>query len=458
MKERSDMNSMTKPLGPQTTSVVSAPATDRSELQTMQPNNDQPVAIGEESPQPMMAGIGNDLRFSIRTLTPIFTGDASMRQSPFLRESGLIGSLRFWMGALARGLGYDVPPASEAREMTRASDAGELDPVTRIFGCTGWRRSFSLKIEEPSPRMAYPLAHVDANNFGWDLHPGCWYAWDREIPIAIRQRPLPVLDYIRQCDLWMKMTWAFIDRLSGIGAHQAWGYGQIRLTEPFDFSDLEISALGSGAMTARDPKLPDLADFIFAEYQFNETTTLNLLPLATKPRFFRNAPFHPGPRFPALFAPIGLSLRYLLHFGKPGIYTASLNPWGTRFFGGTAQNDPAGRFHGSFLFRVNNEGIPDVNGSHLRFRVWAWLPKGSFSNWCRSAIQLFDELRNPGLWTGVAGCAPPNVKYFWPLTSVSHPPVAREIGGLSTILAQIERRSSTALGRTCIGSKNGDVR
>jgi CRISPR-associated protein Cmr1 len=46
------------------------------------------------------------MKVKFRTLTPIFTGDRFTNQSHQLRETGLLGSLRFWGQAITRGLGY----------------------------------------------------------------------------------------------------------------------------------------------------------------------------------------------------------------------------------------------------------------------------------------------------------------------------------------------------------------
>lgn len=46
----------------------------------------------------------NIFEVKIKTLTPIWTGDADRRNTT-LREAGIIGSLRWWYEALIKGLG-----------------------------------------------------------------------------------------------------------------------------------------------------------------------------------------------------------------------------------------------------------------------------------------------------------------------------------------------------------------
>ncbi len=80
----------------------------------------------------------------IKALTPIWTGDANGRNSS-LRETGILGSLRWWYEALIRGLGGNAcDPTKTACNRDKHCDACEL------FGCTGWSRKFRLEVEKES--------------------------------------------------------------------------------------------------------------------------------------------------------------------------------------------------------------------------------------------------------------------------------------------------------------------
>lgn len=62
-----------------------------------------------------MEGYTKSYTVKIRPLTPIWTGDAD-RQNTTLRETGIIGSLRWWYEALIRGLGGTAcDPTSDHR-------------------------------------------------------------------------------------------------------------------------------------------------------------------------------------------------------------------------------------------------------------------------------------------------------------------------------------------------------
>jgi len=78
----------------------------------------------------------------IKPLTPLWTGDAN-RKYTVLRETGILGSLRWWYEAVVRGLG------GTACDPTNTKCDGEKHcDVCELFGCTGWGRKFRLEVEE----------------------------------------------------------------------------------------------------------------------------------------------------------------------------------------------------------------------------------------------------------------------------------------------------------------------
>ena len=78
----------------------------------------------------------------IKPLTPLWTGDAERKYST-LRETGIIGSLRWWYEALIRGLGGTAcDPTNSKCDGKHHCDACEL------FGCTSWARKFKLEVKK----------------------------------------------------------------------------------------------------------------------------------------------------------------------------------------------------------------------------------------------------------------------------------------------------------------------
>jgi CRISPR-associated protein Cmr1 len=84
----------------------------------------------------------NIFEVKIKSLTPIWTGDENGGNTT-LRETGIIGSLRWWYEALIRGLGGTAcDPTNTKCNKKNHCDACEL------FGCTGWARKFRLDVEK----------------------------------------------------------------------------------------------------------------------------------------------------------------------------------------------------------------------------------------------------------------------------------------------------------------------
>ncbi len=80
----------------------------------------------------------------IKALTPIWTGNAERNTE--LRETGIIGSLRWWYEALIRGLGGSAcDPTSDNRCPDK--DGNHCD-ACELFGCTGWSRKFRLEVKK----------------------------------------------------------------------------------------------------------------------------------------------------------------------------------------------------------------------------------------------------------------------------------------------------------------------
>ncbi len=98
---------------------------------------------------------------SIRTLTPIWTGDVNGQCSE-IKETGIIGSMRWWYEAIVRGLGgyvcdslnesceFDIKGYGNALRSGKSIEDAlvvglkEVCPVCRLFGCGGWKRQFQL--------------------------------------------------------------------------------------------------------------------------------------------------------------------------------------------------------------------------------------------------------------------------------------------------------------------------
>ena len=87
----------------------------------------------------------SEIELKIKTLTPLWTGDVD-RECKRIKETGIIGSVRWWYEALIRGMGgYACDPTSD-RKCIYEGDINKICPICQLFGCTGWRRKFRMEI------------------------------------------------------------------------------------------------------------------------------------------------------------------------------------------------------------------------------------------------------------------------------------------------------------------------
>lgn len=101
----------------------------------------------------------------LETLTPIWTGDPNRRMSS-VRETGLLGALRWWYGVVLSSKGYGIAPRIESRSGRHSTaddhlDVSRLCPVCRFFGTTGWARPFILRARwDARPSVEPPSNHA----------------------------------------------------------------------------------------------------------------------------------------------------------------------------------------------------------------------------------------------------------------------------------------------------------
>src|SRR5208282_6063255 len=87
----------------------------------------------------------NRLPLELQTLTPLWLGDTD-RDSAAAKESGLVGSLRFWFEGLMRSYGRRVCDTIEGR-----CTGDDLCDACKLFGTTDWARRFRLEITGLDP-------------------------------------------------------------------------------------------------------------------------------------------------------------------------------------------------------------------------------------------------------------------------------------------------------------------
>jgi CRISPR-associated protein Cmr1 len=221
------------------------------------------------------------LEIKLKTLTPIWTGGADGKCDR-LHETGIIGSLRWWYEALVRGLGgYACDPTesgctfdeNEYRKSKAADErqhllkAGVCD-ACQLFGCTGWARKFRIKMANgrelfDDPNVLIPSERVHRSKKG--DRAGGWFVFNDSRMGEI------IFDIIALRDMDLSPIYAILSLLSrhaSLGPKGSNGYGVIQ-AEKFEFGVNWLNRFSNSKPACNNP-FPDLRDFFFAKFQFEE--------------------------------------------------------------------------------------------------------------------------------------------------------------------------------------------
>jgi CRISPR-associated protein Cmr1 len=220
----------------------------------------------------------------LRTLTPLWTGDI-YKNSGEVKETGIIGSLRWWYEGIVRGLGVHAcspvdddeerkhcsfnmeaykDALKEGKTIKNALNKGlkQVCPVCRLFGCEGWRKRFRVEVSGIGTLPLFFIAHknVYVSNGGWlfRIFNGSrkegrganvkYYfdsktLWDDEsflfkiIPTTNSES----IDVINDEDVIAMLSFLVkvIADYAGIGAKTQNGFGQIEVVEGLDRNIVE---------------------------------------------------------------------------------------------------------------------------------------------------------------------------------------------------------------------------
>jgi len=195
----------------------------------------------------------------IKPLTPIWTGDAN-RKCETLRETGIIGSLRWWYEALIRGLGgYACDPTDSKCDGKNHCDACEL------FGCNGWARKFRLQIatvdssyapsviantNPKSSKKPHFLGYYDTKGYGYEKNGGL--LGEHELTFIVEKS-----DTLNLIKLLLKLAAEW-----GFGAWVQKGFGISHIEGDLNFSEVKIP-INQNYPKKMDYRYPRMDQFFF---------------------------------------------------------------------------------------------------------------------------------------------------------------------------------------------------
>lgn len=213
------------------------------------------------------------LTISIRTLTPIWTGDVNGRCSE-IKETGIIGSMRWWYEAIVRGLGryvcdtkkeckFSLDKYNKARKQGKnkfeSLDEAGLCDVCKIFGVTGWKRQFNLSIIQDETKPAWvgnTILNIrpPGRSRGWFLPSGKNGRFD----IILRGD----LNELRS----LSSLFLFLESWGALGAKPQLGYGFFKI---INREVVKKNAVPFSESGKNDEKyLPNLGHWIFFSCRF----------------------------------------------------------------------------------------------------------------------------------------------------------------------------------------------
>jgi len=220
------------------------------------------------------------MNLTIQIRTPLWTGGVETGRMDRIHETNIIGSLRWWCEAIVRGLGGDVcnPTSDNLAERCPRNNESYCD-VCRVFGATGLRRAFRLRMGSgvpllvDSPRnIPLPSGRIHKTRKG-SPRAGGWYLMGESVTgaaVPLEVIPLSSVDIGSH----LRPVLALIDRYAAIGAKVSNGYGVVNILEdkqPIEAKNEDLDALSRAQSQLRPQHtLPDIRDFFFAKIRFNE--------------------------------------------------------------------------------------------------------------------------------------------------------------------------------------------
>lgn len=217
------------------------------------------------------------MQITIQTLTPLWTGGVETGECDRIHETGLLGSLRWWMEVLVRGMGGQVkdptadersgldPKKFDAKVYRELQDEAErrqylrnagLCDVSQLFGATGWKHRFRLTVNEEQldwqPTVTLKITPPDRTR-GWFLSPG----WLGTVTLTLHGD--------RETLAKLHALLRFMEAWGSLGARPQLGYGAFRILEIKDEPPLSTyEVYGNEPLSDQ----PDLRTFTFFKLRF----------------------------------------------------------------------------------------------------------------------------------------------------------------------------------------------
>jgi len=339
----------------------------------------------------------------LRTLTPLWTGDID-RTSAQVRETGLIGSLRWWYEGLVRSFGgYACDPRPKSPHRCELSGREKTDEERRtkmcaacyLFGCTGWSRRFRLEVDDLKPLplffMSYRTVYVTNGNWLVRLYGGrpeksrpprfhfngVQTLWGQRFAVRI----VPVRGNSQ--DIYDQLVYLLnlISTWGALGAKTQNGFGQV---QPLDALSENSSARGRNLVAEHARRFMtrqnDVDHFRFDRffsrvYEIKDPAPYSGMELIGQPPNGFDCKAH--------FIPCAFDIRYKSRTRNPRTgqgQNFGLRPFFREHFG---QQVTSALFGETRAVKDNDRSASRIHVSHLyketahtpfKLKIWGWVP------------------------------------------------------------------------------------
>ena len=221
------------------------------------------------------------IEIELITLTPLWTGGVDAGKMDRIRETGILGSLRWWFEILVRGVGGMVNDPTDDSGLNldkynKLSDEQKRDPaslrkaglcdVSQIFGATNWKRRFRLEIESKTTQADKTLVS-DKIELGKEyLHDGkppAWFFSNKPQKGNIKLKVTPLSPNFTPEIIGGLIQ--FIADWGALGARTQMGFGVVApLHERFDTRPLYDHLIGLQSSPV-DATLPSFKNMFFTK-------------------------------------------------------------------------------------------------------------------------------------------------------------------------------------------------
>lgn len=364
----------------------------------------------------------NESSIQLKFITPVWTGNIDSI-TDFIQSTGIIGSLRWWMETILRGMGYYVcDPVSDDRCPKKINNDLTYCSACLILGATGKRRLFRIEINDKDVRKVFEGGTINikpsGRNRGWFLGSG--------LTGNVELRIIP-LDRRAEINLFL-LPLLIAAKWAAIGAKTQLGYGVVELSNASVLSKLASECFKNSlneiikkelvrCETDKDKnnssntELPNLKDMFFAKVQFKvnsedwwkevdgikEALDQEGKKLQEKNSQILKAWYNSGS------VPIAPAIKNWLRFQDGNQLWRTQNNYIEKWLFGTTGNDKsASKINISCAYRIND--------SLWEFRIWGWIPlhgnpfgfnRNSFLENLKNALSGNDSIKIP--WIKLLG-------------------------------------------------------